>query len=231
MNMIKNRLRCLKYKSRVWKRKRHIRIGSGARISWDSKLDGYNYVGADAILCSVKMGQASYVGDRCIFYHARIGKYTSISSYVVTATGRHPTKKWVSTHPAFFSTLGQAGFTFADQTKFEEIKWADEDDRISVEIGNDVWIGASVIIFDGVHVGDGAVIGAGSIVMEDVPDYAVVVGRPAIIKRYRFSEPEIQFLKKIRWWDKSLDWVKEHSDYFEDISTFMKVVNQESVVP
>ena len=46
-------------------------------------------------------------------------------------------------------------------------------------IGNDVWIGARVIILPGVRIGDGAVIGAGSVVTNDVPSLGVVAGNPA----------------------------------------------------
>lgn len=49
----------------------------------------------------------------------------------------------------------------------------------AIIIGNDVWIGARVIILPGVHVGNGAVIGAGAIVTKDVPDYEVWGGNPA----------------------------------------------------
>lgn len=53
-----------------------------------------------------------------------------------------------------------------------------------IVIGNDVWIGARVIILPGVNVGDGAIIGAGSVVTHDVEPYCVVAGNPArVIKR------------------------------------------------
>lgn len=52
-----------------------------------------------------------------------------------------------------------------------------------VVIGCDVWIGTRVIIMPGVVVGDHAVIGA--VVTKDVPRYAVAVGSPAKVIRYR----------------------------------------------
>ncbi len=64
-----------------------------------------------------------------------------------------------------------------DQQGFSEEK--------PVVIGNDVWIGARVLILPGVHVGNGAVLGAGAVVTKDVPDYAIVGGNPARILKMR----------------------------------------------
>ena len=54
-----------------------------------------------------------------------------------------------------------------------------------VVIKDDVWIGGRVTILPGVTVGTGAVIGAGAVVSHDVPDYALVVGNPARVVKYR----------------------------------------------
>ena len=61
----------------------------------------------------------------------------------------------------------------------------------SVKIEDDVWIGARVCILPGVTIGQGAVIGACTVVSKDVPPYAVVVGNPGVIKKYRKSESNI----------------------------------------
>lgn len=54
-----------------------------------------------------------------------------------------------------------------------------------VAIGDDVWIGARVIVLPGVKVGTGAILGAGAVVTKDVPAYAVVGGNPARILKMR----------------------------------------------
>lgn len=68
-------------------------------------------------------------------------------------------------------------------------------------IGNDVWIGRNAILLGEITIGDGAIIGAFSVVAKSIPPYAVVVGNPAQIKRFRFSEEQIKQLLKIKWWD------------------------------
>ena len=54
-----------------------------------------------------------------------------------------------------------------------------------VIIGNDVWIGARVIILSGVTIGDGVIIGAGAVVTKNVEPYAIIGGVPAKLIKYR----------------------------------------------
>ncbi len=46
-------------------------------------------------------------------------------------------------------------------------------------IGNDVWLGANVVVLPGVKIGDGAMVGAGSVVTKDIEPYTIVTGVPA----------------------------------------------------
>lgn len=54
-----------------------------------------------------------------------------------------------------------------------------------IVIGDDVWIAANVTVLKGVNIGGGAVIGAGSVVTKDIPSYAVAVGNPARVIKFR----------------------------------------------
>lgn len=57
--------------------------------------------------------------------------------------------------------------------------------RAPINIGKDVWIAANCIVTAGVTIGDGAVLAGGSVVMSDVPPYALVAGNPARVVGWR----------------------------------------------
>ena len=54
-----------------------------------------------------------------------------------------------------------------------------------VNIGSDVWIGASCIILPGVNIGEGAIVAAGSVVTKNVPPFTYVAGTPARVIKER----------------------------------------------
>ena len=96
-----------------------------------------------------------------------------------------------------------------------------EESRRSV-IGNDVFIGANVTVLDGVTIGDGAVIGAGAVVTKDSPPYAVAVGVPARVSKYRFDCETIDQLLQIRWWDKDSQVLEDIAGSFDSTKEFIK---------
>ena len=62
--------------------------------------------------------------------------------------------------------------------------------RDTVQIGDDVWIGAGSTILSGVTIGSGVIIAAGSVVTRDVPPCTITAGNPASPVRQRFKTPE-----------------------------------------
>ena len=67
-------------------------------------------------------------------------------------------------------------------------------------IGNDVWIGYEALLMPGVTVGDGAIIAARSVVVGDVPPYAIVGGNPAAVLKMRFAPDIVARLLAVAWW-------------------------------
>jgi acetyltransferase-like isoleucine patch superfamily enzyme len=52
-----------------------------------------------------------------------------------------------------------------------------------IEIADNVWLGARVIVLGGVTIGEGSCVGAGSVVVDDVPPYTFAAGVPARVIR------------------------------------------------
>ena len=124
-----------------------------------------------------------------------IGRYCSISHGVKIGVGPHPLDR-VSTSPLFYSS----GRGLVSKDSYDEFG-----DKGYTEIGSDVLIGCNSIILAGVHIGHGAVVAAGSVVVKDVPPYAIVGGNPAKVLRYRFSEEQVVALLKSEWWMREPD--------------------------
>ena len=126
-----------------------------------------------------------------------IGKYTSIGENVRAFMAMDHSIRNISTFP-----FGHKGMKITKMmkppipTRKEYEVWV----RLKVDIGNDVWIGSHSVIFQGVNIGNGAVIGAFSTITKDVPPYTVVVGNDRVVKK-RFSDEDIEYLLKLKWWD------------------------------
>jgi acetyltransferase-like isoleucine patch superfamily enzyme len=124
------------------------------------------------------MGEYSYIGERSKVYGGvEIGRYCSIADHVLIGAPPHSLEA--------FSTYEMWGNLAIPGTK----------------IGHDVWIGAAAIILAGVTIGTGAVIGAGAVVTKDVEPYAIMVGNPARLLRFRFEPEKIAKLLASKWWE------------------------------
>ncbi|HRS53780.1 MAG TPA: CatB-related O-acetyltransferase [Bacteroidales bacterium] len=159
----------------------NIKLGKGVTIEYGSHVKT-NYI-----------GKYTYINKYCMIdgNTISIGNFCSIAYGAKIGLGKHPTK-WVSSHP----------FSYDPKYKFVEKNISFEEDVTEkCIIGNDVWIGANAIIMAGVKVGDGAIIGANSVVTKDVEPYAIVIGAPARLYKYRFDEDIRKKLLEIKWWN------------------------------
>jgi acetyltransferase-like isoleucine patch superfamily enzyme len=194
-------------------------LARGVTVDLFTMVAPYVTVGSHCNIASSSIGQGTYLAEFSTVRHTRVGRFCSIADNVRTGNGSHPTRTFVSTHPAFFSPLKQAGFAFVDKQLFEEMPRAKNSSYV-VEIGNDVWIGSGVRVLDGVRIGDGAIVGAGAVVTKDIEPYAIYAGVPARRVRFRFSPEVISFLVEFSWWNRDFTWLEENAQYFTDIDLF-----------
>lgn len=137
---------------------------------------------------------------------------------------------FVTTHPIIY-----AGMTYENmEIEYEYFKDAPwympgvtpkriVSKRKRITIGNDVWLGVNVIITNGANIGNGVIAGAGAVITRDVPDYAIVVGAPARVYRYRYTPEQIQALNTIAWWNWSDDEIRErYDDFYLSIEAFIE---------
>lgn len=167
-------------------------------------------------ICNSEVGDYSYISQNSIIKNTKIGKFCSIGPNLVCGWGIHPTNG-ISTAPMFYSTLKQNGITLSKEDKIKEF--------LPITIGNDVFIGMNVSILDGVTIGDGAVIGAGAVINNDVPPYAIVVGCPAKIIKYRFDNKIISELLAIKWWEFKKENLSMIENYFWQVQIFLEKLN------
>ena len=165
--------------------------------------------------------------------HPHIEKIGSFCSFAegVEVVPNHPTRM-LSTHPFMYRGTKYMMDNSPDIDFYEmathipkgiKPKEIHITQREKTVIGSDVWIGRNVTIIAGVKIGNGAIIGAGSIVIRDVPDYAVVVGVPGRVIRYRYENNVIEKLNRISWWDWTDDILRERfDDLYLDVNEFVE---------
>lgn len=137
-----------------------------------------------------------------------VGRYCSAAPGVVLiGGGNHPTN--IATFP-FRSRLIRPGWP------------EDGTSNGPIVIGHDVWIGHGAVILSGAEIGHGSIVAAEAVVRGQHPPYSLLAGNPARVVKRRFSEPTIDRLLQIAWWD----WpdskvVAAIDDFYGDVDSFI----------
>ncbi len=150
-------------------------------------------VGARSKVAESSFGDYSYVVNDSDIIYTTVGKFCSIASHTRINPGNHPLERVALSHFTYRSSAYGMG---PDDRAFFEWRRS-----FRCVLGHDVWIGHGAIVLPGVQIGTGAAIGAGTVVTKDVPPFAIVVGNPGRILRYRFPPEIIAALQQIGWWD------------------------------
>ena len=177
-----------------------------------SRLSIKCHIGVNTRFYSSSIKKYSYIGNEGYFFKADIGAFTSIADNCSCGMPEHSILH-TSTSPVFQKGRNKlrTNFSCYEQPQYKR-----------TVIGNDVWIGNNVSIKAGVTIGDGAVVGMASVVTKDVPPYAVVVGNPARIIKYRFSEDIIQKLLDLKWWYWDEELIKQNAELFYNPDLLIK---------
>jgi len=136
------------------------------------------------------VGLNTFIGKGVNITKAKIGNYCSIGPGASIGIGEHDISQ-ISTSSLFYNNPY---------------------DTLTIKncsIKDDVWIGSNAIILRGVEIGIGAVVGAGAVVTKDVPNFAVVVGVPARIIKYRFNNDKQSKIINSNWWNYDMNKAKE----------------------
>ena len=146
------------------------KISIGERSWIEGHLMVFNHAG------KIEIGEDSFIGrDSRVWSAAKIsiGNRVLIAhnvnihdniSHPLDSTARHEDFKYILSH--------------------QDLRPVNDLREAAIVIKDDAWIGFNAIITKGITIGKGAIVGAGTIITEDVPDYAIVVGNPAKIIKY-----------------------------------------------
>ncbi len=181
----------------------------------DCRIGSFTAVGSHTSMRESSMDDYSYITSHCSCVWTKIGKYCSIASHTRINPGNHPVWRVTTSHATY--RRRQYGWDTVDDDEFFDWRKAHH-----CTIGHDVWIGHGVVVTAGAAIGTGACIGAGAVVTRDIPPYAIAVGVPAKVIKYRFDEKTIEKLQEIAFWDWSHEQVRENFRDLLDVPSFIE---------
>jgi len=187
-----------------------------------SQIGGWTAIGPNCSISESTFGDYSYLAGNVSMVWTDVGKFASIAAQTRINPGNHPTWR-VTQHHSTYRRI-QYGFDTVEDAEF--FQWR-KDHRCT--IGHDVWIGHGVTVIAGKSVGTGAVVGSGAVVTKDIPPYAIAVGVPARVVKFRFPPDVVEKLMATQWWDWDRATLVERFKDLLDLETFLEKYGQSPV--
>lgn len=150
-----------------------------------------------------------WLGGKNIPHNTLIGRYCSLSHALTFQVARNHHYNFVTTRPLKLMGVEEKNIPYFKNPR-------------QIIIGHDVWIGHGVIVLGGVKIGNGAVIGAGAVVAKDIPPYAIAVGNPARVIKYRFDAETIKKFLAVKWWNWDLEKIRDNAQLMTDVEKFLE---------
>jgi virginiamycin A acetyltransferase len=160
--------------------------------------------------CSVS--SQAHIGEHCALQNCTIGSSVSLGDFSTISKGTSITGLGEIKIGRFCSIGGDCYFRSdnhnVDSVTTFPLSWVltglrEESNFQSapIQVGNDVWVGARVIVLAGASIGDGCIVAAGSVVVDkNYPPYSLLAGSPAKVIRERFTLEERERLLLMKWW-------------------------------
>lgn len=147
--------------------KKHVYFGKGSIIRGNVKVGNFVMIDANVEIRN-NTTEMSTIGNNSSFNRNTVlrGKYQ------------------IGNHVAIGPNCSIMGFNHRFDNVLELISKQGRS-VLGIVIEDNVWIGANVLILDGVTIGEGCVIGGGSVVTKSIPAYCIAAGNPCRIIRNR----------------------------------------------
>ena len=140
--------------------------GSRIVIEDDVVIDAFVKIKPAGGSGDVVIGRGTVINSGCVLYSGngiRIGRDVLIAANCTLAPTNH---------------------AFDDPTQPIRMQGF-KPSRGGIVIGDDVWIGANVVLLDGAKIGSGCVIGAASLVRKELSPFCIAAGVPAVVRGWR----------------------------------------------
>jgi len=161
------------------------------------------------------IGRFSFLRNTDVGRHAAIGSRISIGGF------NHPVN-WLSVGSfQYRDTFDSFGENLTNHIELNE--------NINKErtiLGHDSWIGDNVFVKRGVKIGIGSIVVAGSVIINDVPDFTIYGGNPAVMIKKRFNDDLSKKILATKWWELSITELDKLNLPFNDPERCTDILNQ-----